>query len=258
MRLALRLIGLVTVLLFTIPALAQSNDMGGNQNGMSGDQMMGGDQMLGGDAQTTTLAEQQLDTLPEEPLAWVGFDLSGIEGEINITSPAPGFLYANEGSHTVTVDGEEMTLDMNEATFVPEGAEVSLMSGQGLWHIVLTDPEADAPDALADAEVIFSSGELEGIPEPPVQLSFVLVELPMGSHTSVHTHPGPEYIYVTQGEIEYQNAIIGTQMMAAGDDHALPANTAVQKRNPMGDTAVFLSWFVVDPDQPFASEASFE
>ena len=254
----LRTIGLVAVLLFTMPALAQGSDMGSNQSGMGGDQTMGGGQMLGGDAQTTTLAEQQVDALPEEPLAWVGFDLSSIEGEINITSPAPGFLYTNESSHTVTIDGGEMSLEMSKAVFIPEEANVSLMSGQGLWHVVLTDPEANAPEALADAEVVFSSGELEGIPETPVQLSFVLVELPMGSATSIHTHPGPEYIYMTQGEIEYQNAIIGTQMMKVGDDHAIPPDTAVQKRNPTGDMAVFLSWFVVDPDQPFASEASSE
>lgn len=220
--------------------------------------MMGGDQMLGGDAQTTTLAEQQADVLAEEPLAWIGFDLSGLGEEINITTPAPGFLYANEGSHAVTVEGEEMTLDTGEAIFTQEGAEVGLMSGQGVFHVLLTAPNVDVPGALAGAEVIFTSGELKGIPETPARLSFVLVELPMGSQTSVHAHPGPEYIYVTQGEIEYQNSIIGTQTMTAGDDHSIPPDTAVQKRNPRGDTAEFLSWFVVDPDQPFASEASFE
>lgn len=70
--------------------------------------------------------------------------------------------------------------------------------------------------------------------------------------------PGPEYIYATQGEIDYQNAIIGTEQTVEGMDHALPPDTAVQKRNPAGGMATFLSFFVVDPDEPFAPEASFE
>ena len=37
----------------------------------------------------------------------------------------------------------------------------------------------------------------------------------------------------------------------------LPPDTAVQKRNPFKQPATFLSWFLVDPDEPFAPKASF-
>jgi quercetin dioxygenase-like cupin family protein len=219
--------------------------------------MMGSD-MMGENAEITVLAEQQIEMLPENPLAWIGFDLSGIDGEIDVMSPAPGFLYANQGTHAVTVDGEAQTLQVGEALFVAQDARVSLQRGEGLWHIVLADPEADAPAELEGADVVFSSGELEGIPDAPVELRFLLVALPMGGMTSAHTHPGPEFIYVTRGDIEYETGLNDTEMLHVGDHRALPAGTAVQKRNPVGAMAAFLSWFFVDPDRPFASEESFD
>jgi quercetin dioxygenase-like cupin family protein len=104
---------------------------------------------------------------------------------------------------------------------------------------------------------LFESPPLEGVPDGEVELRFIRVEMPSQSQTSIHTHPGPEYIYVTEGEFEYQNALIGTKTMGPGDDAALPADTAVQKRNPRGPTAVFLSWFVVAAGEPFAPAAEF-
>jgi quercetin dioxygenase-like cupin family protein len=50
---------------------------------------------------------------------------------------------------------------------------------------------------------VFASVPLEGIPEPPVTISFIRVELPPGSQTSIHTHPGSEFIYETEGDIDY-------------------------------------------------------
>jgi quercetin dioxygenase-like cupin family protein len=236
-------------------AHAQMGASDTSQTGMADMGMM----MMGEGGEMTVLAEEQLDMLPEGPLAWTALDLSGVEGEINVTSPAPGFLYASEGSHTVTADGEEMMLGQGESVFAPQGTEVSLESGMGLWHIVLADPEAQIPAGLEGAEVAFSSGELEDIPEAPVALIFALVDLPMmGSATTVHTHPGPEYIYVSEGEIEYETGLADTEMLTVGDDRALPADTAVQKRNPTGEPAAFLSWFVVDPEAPFAPETSFD
>lgn len=37
----------------------------------------------------------------------------------------------------------------------------------------------------------------------------------------------------------------------------IPPGTPVQKRNPFKRPAVFLSWFLVDPDRPFAPKARF-
>ncbi|CAN5647369.1 hypothetical protein BH20CHL1_BH20CHL1_05950 [soil metagenome] len=219
------------------------------------DMMMDG---LGGTSTIEVLAEEQVDTLPSEPHTWVAHELQMEAGSEPVTHQHElGFIYAPDSEHTVTIDGEETRLEAGESVFI--GQDVEHTHGAGtFWDIRLTRPGASPPAGLEDAAQIFASPELEGIPETPVQIRFIFAELPVDGETSVHTHPGSEYIYVTEGEIDYQNAIVGTEPMTVGDDHSLPANTAVQKRNPDGGPAVFLSWFIVDPDEPFAPEASFE
>ncbi len=91
-----------------------------------------------------------------------------------------------------------------------------------------------------------------------VNLQFVDVVLPPnGGQTSIHTHPGPETIYVRAGPFEYQNALHGTETVQVGNVRSLPPGTPVQKRNPGSQEAAFLTLFVVDPNQPLAPEASF-
>ena len=97
---------------------------------------------------------------------------------------------------------------------------------------------------------------LEGVPERPLA-AFVHVLVPPGGQTSVHTHPGPELIYQLSGNIEYENALIGTKEMGPGQIEGIPPGVAVQKRNGLQDDAQFLSWFLVDTAEPFASPARF-
>ena len=105
-------------------------------------------------------------------------------------------------------------------------------------------------------ETVFVSPTLKGISKNPLTV-FVLVKVPPGGETSVHTHPGPEFIYQLSGGIDYQNDIVGMLQMTNGDIEGIPPATSVQKRNPSGGATVFLSWFLVDPSQPFASPAFF-
>ena len=62
--------------------------------------------------------------------------------------------------------------------------------------------------------------------------------------------PVPSSSTSSPGEIDYQNAMIGTKRLGPGGAEAIPPETAVQKRNPFSEPAVFLSWFLVDPDRP--------
>ena len=85
-----------------------------------------------------------------------------------------------------------------------------------------------------------------------------MVKVPPGGETSVHTHPGPEFIYQLSGGIDcqgYQNDIFGMLQITNGDIEGIPPTTSVQNRNPSGGTVAFLSWFLVDLSQPFASPA---
>ena len=52
-------------------------------------------------------------------------------------------------------------------------------------------------------ETVFISPTLKGISKNPLAV-FVVVKVPPGGETSVHTHPGPEFIYQLSGGIDYQ------------------------------------------------------
>ena len=125
------------------------------------------------------------------------------------------------------------------------------------WEVRLAQPGSAPALNLANPTLVFDSGPLQEIPASPMA-TFVLVRVPVGGETSVHTHPGPELIYQLSGKIDYQNALIGTKLMGPGDIEGIPPGVSVQKRNPYEEDAQFLSWFLVDVSQPFASAAAFE
>lgn len=232
---------------------AMGDDGAMAEDGM-GDGAMAEDGMggaLGGSAETVLLAEETLTSLPAGPLAWSGFAVASVEHQ-----HAAGFVHARDAT-AIIVDGREQQLQPGDAVFVPEGTVHRHGSGTA-WDVLLAAPEVEAPAGVT-GEPLFRSDQLEGLPEGEAQLRTLLVELPPGTETSVHTHPGPEYIYATSGPFVYENAIIGEAETGEGDDHTVPGGTAVQKRNFDGaDTAAFLSWFVVEPDMPFAPSADFD
>lgn len=211
---------------------------------------------LGDSAETVTLAEGTLAQLTAGGLVWAVYQATGNDRIEHVH--AGGFVYALDGPHTLTLEGEERTLAEGEALFLEFGADHSHHDGN-FWDVTLATLQPEGAPAVAGAESVFVSDRLEGIPAPPVRVFFIEVALPgSGGQTAAHSHPGPEFIYVTDGPIEYQTALAETEQLADGDHRALAADTAVQKRNPRPERARFLSWFVVDPDRPFASEAEFD
>lgn len=224
-----------------------------------GDTRSPGDEMdmgLGGNARSTVLAMGMVEQLTAGPLAWLGQDVAA-PTEVAHTHAA-GFIYAAHGRHTVMLDGEERTLEKGQAMFLEHGADHTHARGS-FWEITLATLQPEGPAALENARVLFVSEPLEGIPEPPVSLSFVKVELPADrGETAIHAHPGPEFIYVTSGDLEYETALNETERLSEGDHRGLPPDTAVQKRNRQPEPAAFLSWFVLDPDRPFSSDADFD
>jgi quercetin dioxygenase-like cupin family protein len=155
----------------------------------------------------------------------------------------------------VTIEGRDVSLEPGEAVWVPGQAEHTHSGGEYVWEVLLA---AEPPQQLEDVRTVFSSDPLEGVPAPPLEARMMRIELVPGGMTTVHTHPGPEHIFVTEGRIEYESAPTGTIAISAGQDRALPADTPVQKRNPFGEMAAFLAWFLVDPDRPFAPTTAFD
>jgi hypothetical protein len=113
----------IAVLGGAAPTLAQDatpdDAMGGTPMTEESSDMGGG--MLGGSAQTETLAEVQVEELPDKPLAWVAYAAAP---EASLTHEhSLGFIYAEDEAHTVTIDGQETMLQPGEAVFVAQDVE---------------------------------------------------------------------------------------------------------------------------------------
>jgi quercetin dioxygenase-like cupin family protein len=211
---------------------------------------------LGGSAQTETLARTRIERRPAGELAWVAHEVRLAPGQAVEHDHELAFAYVRRG----TVSSGGASLGERDAAALPPDAPHRHEGGdQGavLWEIRLARPGAPAPPGTAGARRVFESEPLEGVPAP-AEVSLIEVTVPpRGGRTTVHTHPGPEFIYQLSGRIDYQNAIVGTKRLGPGGAEGIPPDTAVQKRNPYADPATFLSLFLVDPDRPFAPGTSF-
>ena len=209
---------------------------------------------FGGDAQITVLAQFNLDEVPAGPLAWVTHSLELSAGEETSYRHQTAFVYAAEGGHEMDAQrllegqGSAVEADVDYRHRAPGGPSI-------FWETRLDHP-GSAPAGF-DVETIFESPVMDKMPAEPVVV-FVSVVIPLDGETSVHTHTGPEFIYQLSGSIDYQNGNICVRQMTPGDVEGIPPVTSVQKGNPFGEDAAFLSWFLFDSAQPFASPAAFK
>lgn len=215
---------------------------------------------LGGTSDTEVLAAQLLRFTPETPVEWVAHQVVLEAGDEIEHEHEFAFVYAVENDHELVIDGTLVKLEPGVGRGVPERLRHkhrAVDSPTTFWEIRLAPLGSRSAIGVDDPRLVFRSGPLAGIPELPAA-AFVLVTIPPGGQTSVHTHPGPEFIYQYEGVIDYQNEFKRILGMEPGAFEGIPATTAVQKRNESGEDAVFLSWFLVDTDQPFASPARFD
>jgi quercetin dioxygenase-like cupin family protein len=212
---------------------------------------------LGGDAKVVTLGRGQLAERPPGRRAWVADELELAGGRALEHRHAPAFVYVRSGTAVIGRPADSARLEQGQGAFVPGGMSHRHAAASGattIWEIRLATPGAAPPSG---SRRVFESEPLRGIPAMPLA-SFLEVTVPArGGRTTVHTHPGPEFIYQVEGRIEYQNAVIGTRKLGPGGAEGIPPDTAVQKRNPFAADARFLSWFLVDADRPFAPPAGF-
>ena len=215
---------------------------------------------LGGNAVTTQLAQEVL-TREESAgsLAWVAHEIElGVGAALEHTHEF-AFVYARSERHRLRQGADGQELMPSQGAAIPSDTlhrHEALDRPTVFWEIRLASPGSPPPTNAPNARLIFESDILEGIPSRPLG-AFVHVLVPSGGQTSVHTHPGPELIYQTVGRIEYENALIGSREMGPGEIEGIPPGVPVQKRNDFEDDAEFLSWFLVDLTEPFASPARF-
>lgn len=244
------------IALLTGPLAACGDDSGGELEASDRGAGVGA---LGGSADTEMLARTQLERRPPGALAWVAYEIPLTRGQSIEHEHELAFVYGRRGEHTLRGAGAAPLAEGRGAA-VPAGESHRHEAGDEgsvFWEIRLAPPGAPTPPGARGAQRVFESDPLEGIPARP-QASLIEVSVPpRGGRTTVHTHPGPEFIYQLTGRIDYQNAIIGTKRLGPGGAEGIPPDAAVQKRNPYADPASFLSLFLVDPDRPFAPKADF-
>jgi quercetin dioxygenase-like cupin family protein len=243
--------------LAVLPVAAVVGACGGGSDDDSGSpDRAAGMGALGGSARAETLARMRLRRRPPGELVWVAHEIRLAAGQAIEHAHEPGFAYGRRATHSL--DGEPVA----EGEAEPVGANVphrhaAVDEEAVLWEIRLARPGAPAPPGAGSARRVFESDRLVGVPEPADGSLIEVTVPPRGGRTTVHTHPGPEFIYELDGRIEYENAIVGVRDIGPGGAEGLPPGTAVQKRNPFAEPASFLSLFLVDPDRPFAPMASF-
>lgn len=240
-------------------------DDGGEQEGPGGrsttkqEPSNGGDGALGGNAMVGTLARAPVESPPPGDAAWNAWRVELEPGEKVEHEHPFSTVYAEQGAHTLTVGSEEEEVDAEGGAIVGAGqvhVHEATDERSVFWDVLLAEPGAELPGAQG-AERVFETEPLDGVPDQ-AEVAFLDVVLPPGGQTTVHTHPGPETIYVTNGPFDYQNGIEGTTTVDAGDLKSIPPDTPVQKRNPGDGKPRFLSWFVVDPAKEFAPPAEFD
>ena len=241
------------------PATSDGAATGGSANQDSRGLSMGSDG-LGDSSETRLLAQYQLRERPAGPVVWAAHEVRLAAGGSIEHGHEFAFVYGAEGNSTVASEGAREEIVLGAGAAVPAGATHVHEAGADeatFWEVRLALPGAPLPEGYGAASLVFESEELSGIPESP-RAVFVSVVLPPGGETIVHTHPGPEFIYQLSGRIDYQNAdrLIGG--LARGGAEGIAAEVAVQKRNPFMGSAEFLSWFLVDPERPFATAARFD
>ena len=211
---------------------------------------------LGGSATTETLVRTRVAEPPPGELVWAADESRLAPGKTIEHEHELAFVYGRTGEHTLT-GAASGSLAKGHAAAVPRATRHSHGAGDEeavFWEIRLTSPGAPTPPG---ARRVFESEPLEGIPSPARASMIEVTVPPRGGRTTVHTHPGPEFIYQLDGRIDYQNAIIGTKRLGPGGAEGIPPDTPVQKRNPYAEPATFLSLFLVDPALPFAPPADF-
>jgi quercetin dioxygenase-like cupin family protein len=231
----------LTALLLAALLVACGDDSGDRSD--PSDRGMGA---LGGSAETKTLARMRVADAPPGELVWTAHEIRLAPGQAVEHEHEPAFVYGRGGEPSLAVKAGA------------RHRHAAGGDGAVFWEIRLARPGAPPPHGAQGARRVFESAPLEGIPSP-AQASLIEVTVPpRGGRTTVHTHPGPEFIYQFFGRIDYQNAIIGAKRLGPGGAEGIPPDTAVQKRNPYARPASFLSLFLVDPERPFAPKATFD
>lgn len=88
---------------------------------------------------------------------------------------------------------------------------------------------------------------------PGREVVVVLTEIPSGTESGWHIHPGEEIGYILAGVVEMMIQDQPTLRLAAGDPFLIPPRTPHNARDIGTDTGRMLSTYLVEPEEPLAT-----
>jgi quercetin dioxygenase-like cupin family protein len=88
---------------------------------------------------------------------------------------------------------------------------------------------------------------------PGREIVQVLTEIPAGSDSGWHTHPGEEVGYILAGTVEMAFKGQPTITLQAGDPFLIPPGTPHNALDVGPETGRMLSTYIVEIDQPLAT-----
>jgi quercetin dioxygenase-like cupin family protein len=203
---------------------------------------------------------------------------SGCTSNVDSSEPATQTTIATAPEETSTATApEEFVVEP-----VAEKTVTELPAGPLYWHVqnfaALADAEAAAgPLSLAtDVEgkvwlftlgpkgtptrggsMVSEIGPLVDVSAPKYLLRIMHGVASPGAKSGVHTHPGTEAFFVLDGQLSQQtphgvNVVEAGKTLAGG-----PPEDPMEVTSSGGEELRWLIMFVVDANQPFASEATF-
>ena len=114
-----------------------------------------------------------------------------------------------------------------------------------------TESESSQPAAPA----MLKRAELQRFPSPVPGWAIIqtLVQIPEGTTSGRHSHPGPEVGYIVRGDVAMEFDDRPTLTLRTGDPFLIPTGVIHNARNIGSVTTKMLSSYVVDEAQPLVT-----
>lgn len=91
-------------------------------------------------------------------------------------------------------------------------------------------------------------------PDPGFEIVQTRTEIPVGTRSGRHSHPGPEVGYIVAGDIEFRFDDRPTQQVHTGDPFLIPAGVVHDAVNIGTVRTLMLSTYVIPVGQPLVDK----
>ncbi len=162
------------------------------------------------------------------------------------------FVYTLQGDAAVIIGRDQIQIPQGKAVVIPAGTPHTHLSAGAAGRIVsLVLAPGEASWGTLEVARSRRTGVLAGFRQGAQIARLLDVTIQPSSESAVHTHPGPEGVYVLEGPIVVQTEGKLTVMLR-GDLAIVPGDTPVQVRYPGGSgLGRLLAPYIVAEGAPF-------